>query len=297
MNSPRRQLDDLGLAPAKARGQNFLRDARIAGQLADLVLAQAKAQGPSEGAEPSANGSLGPEQEAGELREVLEIGPGLGALTRPLLERGLRVTAVELDGGLAASLSSWPETETGRLKVVHKNVLELNLKRDLPSLTPWLVFGNLPYNLSTPILFWFMEQAEADSVGLFMLQKEMAQRLSAPSGGRDYGRLTIAVSLWHETSLLRRIPPSAFEPRPTVQSSFICLKPKTNPPPSLLRDKVGRLTRAAFFARRKTIGNNLSHGYGKDKAALALETLKINPSARPETLEPEVFLRLAELLE
>jgi 16S rRNA (adenine1518-N6/adenine1519-N6)-dimethyltransferase len=242
---------------------------------------------------------------------VLEIGPGLGAITKPLLERGLDLTCVELDRGLAAEILSWPEAREGRLKVICSSILDVDL-RTLPAggdsfradgngpcapSPPVVVCGNLPYNLSTPILFWFMDQAERAGRGIFMLQREMAARLSAGPGSRDYGRLSVAVGLWYEVAVLRNVPPQAFSPRPRVSSSLVRLRLRGGAPSSGTRKALSDLTQAAFLARRKTIFNNLSARYGKEVSAAALGALGVAPTARPETLAPEIFLTLSRLLE
>ncbi|MDR2455496.1 MAG: 16S rRNA (adenine(1518)-N(6)/adenine(1519)-N(6))-dimethyltransferase RsmA [Deltaproteobacteria bacterium] len=270
MASPRAELKRLGLAPSRARGQNFIADPNIAKKLAGLIRAQAD-------------------------WPVLEIGPGLGAMTKNLLSSGAVVYAIELDRGLAESLRTWPEAESGRLKVMEADALDLDLRKDLGP-GPFLACGNLPYNISTPLLLWYMREAEAAPKAVFMLQREMAQRLCASPGGRDYGRLTVAASLWHHVSPLMDVPPEAFSPRPKVHSRAILLTPKESPP-GVSRDRLGRLTAAAFHARRKTIINNLAARYGKERALAALSELGISPGLRPETLAPEIFASLALALE
>jgi 16S rRNA (adenine1518-N6/adenine1519-N6)-dimethyltransferase len=225
--------------------------------------------------------------------EVVEIGPGLGALTKPLLERGALVTAIEFDRGLAEQLKSWPQALEGSLKVLEADILTVDLQRDLGS-SSCLVCGNIPYNISSPILFWFMNQAHYQ--GVFTLQKEMAQRLAASPGSRSYGRLSVAVSLWYSIDSAFDIPASAFQPRPKVQSSVVFLSPKPQAP-SISRKALGKLTAAAFHSRRKTISNNLVPAYGREKTQESLEALNIAPTVRAETLEPSVLAKLAHLLE
>ena len=161
---------------------------------------------------------------------------------------------------------------------------------------PLLVCGNLPYNISTPLLFWYMAQAEVAPKAVFMLQKEMAERLVAKPGGRDYGRLTVAASLWHEVRMVMDVPPEAFRPRPKVHSRVITLTLKESAP-VVSRVAVGRFTAAAFHARRKTVMNNLSARYGREAASMALSRAEVDPGARPETLAPEVLASLAAILE
>jgi 16S rRNA (adenine1518-N6/adenine1519-N6)-dimethyltransferase len=296
-------MADLGLAPSRARGQNFLRDPNFCAKIADMVVDLANISpepgpvlGPERAPAGESGGELGGKAPTGRPLDVLEIGPGLGAITGPLLARGLSLTAVELDRGLAEALGRWPEAEAGRLRVLGRDVLGLDLGRDLGG-GEWLVFGNLPYNLSTPILFWFMDQAPYAQRGLFMVQKEMAERLTAQPGSRDYGRLSVAVSLWQEVRTVMAIPSGAFQPRPKVESRLVFLGPKSGAPPSGDRQALGYLTRTAFFSRRKTILNNLSARYGKDRSVAALEEIEVSPESRAETLAPETLYRLALLLE
>jgi 16S rRNA (adenine1518-N6/adenine1519-N6)-dimethyltransferase len=267
MPSPKNDLKKLGLAPSRARGQNFLRDPLLAQSLAQNIL------------------DLGP-------GPILEIGPGLGAVTKPLLASGARIIAVELDNGLAEALKAWPEAKEGRLTVLNQDILTLNLQ-DLDS-GPLTVAGNLPYNLSTPILFWFLAQTPLAKAGLFTLQREMAQRLLAKPGESSYGRLTVAMTLWAEVKFVLDAPPTAFQPRPKVHSVAVSLKPKTPPPVPL--KTLESLTKAAFHARRKTLGNNLFSVYGREKTLAVLKTLNVEPSVRAETLAPEILLEMAILL-
>ncbi|MDR2368906.1 MAG: 16S rRNA (adenine(1518)-N(6)/adenine(1519)-N(6))-dimethyltransferase RsmA [Deltaproteobacteria bacterium] len=277
MESPRKRLGEMGLAPSRARGQNFIRDPSVAGKIADLVAGEARAGGLA--------GPLG----------VVEVGPGLGALTGPLLGRGLRVTAVEVDRGLAEALGRWPEAGEG-LTVLGRDVLGLDLERDLGG-GERVVCGNLPYNLSTPILFWFMDQARVAPRGIFMLQREMARRLVAGCGGREYGRLSVAVSLWYEARTVLAVPAEAFRPRPRVESSVVLLRLRGEPPTAGERAALGRLTAAAFFSRRKTILNNLVARYGRAVATEALGRLGIDPGLRAEALDPATLAALAGILE
>jgi 16S rRNA (adenine1518-N6/adenine1519-N6)-dimethyltransferase len=227
---------------------------------------------------------------------IVEIGPGLGALTRPLLSLGASVAAVELDRGLAAALREWPEARPGGpLNVVEADALALDLARDLGP-GPHLVCGNLPYNISSPLILWLLSQLQAAPKAVFTLQKEMAERLSAKPGSRDYGRLTVAASLRCQVEALMEIGPEAFRPRPKVASQVIRLSAKPGPE-VVSAEALGRLTAAAFHARRKTILNNLSGSYGRERAAAALAAAGVAPDLRPETISPETLAALALDLE
>jgi 16S rRNA (adenine1518-N6/adenine1519-N6)-dimethyltransferase len=158
------------------------------------------------------------------------------------------------------------------------------------------VCGNLPYNLSTPLIFWFLESRAP--LGIFMLQKEMARRLWAGPGGKEYGRLSLAVSLFYQASPAFGVSAASFQPRPKVDSVLAILRRKGGPGNGpLSQAALGRLSAAAFHARRKTILNNLSAAYGKERALLALSDLGLDPGARPESIPPEKYHALAMSLE
>jgi 16S rRNA (adenine1518-N6/adenine1519-N6)-dimethyltransferase len=143
---------------------------------------------------------------------------------------------------------------------------------------------------------WYLAQAETAPKAVFTLQREMAQRLAAAPGGGDYGRLTVAVALRHEVETLMEIPPAAFRPRPKVFSQVVRLSLRPGEP-KVSAAALGRLTAAAFHARRKTIINNLSGLYGRQRALEALAKAGVEPGRRPETVTPEVFAALAADLE
>jgi len=270
----RDRLKDLGLAPSKSRGQNFLKDEIQINRIVEAILA-----------------SAGPEA------RLLEIGPGLGALTRPLLAKGTEVLAVELDRGLAENLAIEAPVYAGRLTVLHRDILSLT-EADLPADRPLYLCGNLPYNISSPVLFWFLAHRRFFAGATFMLQKEMARRLTAGPGSKDYGRLTVALGLWTTVTEVLTVPPSAFHPRPKVDSAVVRLTPvRPEDEPPLSPEALGRLTAAAFAARRKTLGNNLIRVYGRDRALAALSQLGLEPGLRAEVLPPSTLAALAEILE
>lgn len=271
----REALKNLGLAPAKSRGQNFLKDENIIAAIVQSVRSA-----------------------AGAANEFLEIGPGLGALTRPLLDGGASVTAVEFDRGLADNLTAMARTEyAGRLTVIHQDILALD-PGPLAGERGGRLFvcGNLPYNISSPILMWFLRHLACFSGAVFMLQKEMADRLAAAPGGKDYGRLTVALSLWCRAEKLMGVPPGAFHPRPGVESRIVSLKPRPEAETraiGLSPETLGRFTAVAFAARRKTVFNNLAGFYGRERALAALAANSIEPGLRAETLSPEKLAALA----
>jgi len=254
------ELKELGFWPAKSRGQNFLRDQGVIRRLTEIILAEA------------GGGKL------------LEIGPGLGALTRPLLEAGAEILAVELDRGLAENL---PKED--RLTVLNRDILALD-----PAGFQGFLFGNLPYNISSPVLFWFLRHRRAFSGALFMLQKELADRLTAAPGSRAYGRLSVALGLWCRVETVLAVPMAAFHPRPKVSGAVVRFRPI--PPeaePPVTPEVLGRFTLAAFGARRQTLLNNLARAYGRKRAALVLADFGLDPGLRAEVLAPSVLASLA----
>ena len=182
---------------------------------------------------------------------LVEIGPGLGALTRPLLRRCGALTVIELDRDLAARLRT-----QGGLDVIEADVLSVDfaaLARTLEQ--PLRIVGNLPYNISTPILFHLLDHAALVADQHFMLQKEVAQRMAAAPGGKDYGRLSVMLQWRYRIDTVLEVPPQAFEPPPKVDSAVVCMRPLplAAPPPKLL----GELVTVAFSQRRKLLRHTL----------------------------------------
>jgi 16S rRNA (adenine1518-N6/adenine1519-N6)-dimethyltransferase len=184
---------------------------------------------------------------------LVEIGPGRGALTVPLLERCQQMTVIELDRELAARLR-----RVAGLDVVEADVLDVDF-RSLRSVAPAAllrVVGNLPYNISTPILFHLLDAAERILDQHFMLQKEVVARIAAAPGGKDYGRLTVMLQWRYEIEPLLEVPAEAFEPPPRVESAVLRMTPRSAPVPldaALLRE----LVRVAFSQRRKLLRHTL----------------------------------------
>lgn len=238
---------------------------------------------------------------AGSLRappgaRVLEIGPGEGALTGPLLERGWRVTAVELDEKLAERLERhWGDRG---LTVVRADILE----HELEDVEPWYVIGNLPYAITSPIVFHLLEQAERVEIPeiVIMVQKEVAERMAAAPGSRAYGALTVGVHLAAEAEILFDVGPGQFRPPPRVRSTVVRLVP--GGPAGLgeeRRERVRDLVRTAFEQRRKQLRNSLKAGswdLSGDRGARVQDRAGIDLGRRPETLSVEEWLRLDEAL-
>jgi 16S rRNA (adenine1518-N6/adenine1519-N6)-dimethyltransferase len=252
--------------PRKRFGQNFLRDRGVV----QRILA-----------------ALDPQP--GET--IVEIGPGLGALTQPLLERLPLLHVVELDRDLAARLRAGHSPE--RLSVHEADALKFDFCSLAASGKKLRLIGNLPYNISTPLLFHLLDQRRCVHDMLFMLQKEVVERMAAVPGGRDYGRLSVMIQSQMQVEKLFDVRPGAFHPPPKVDSSVVRLVPHATPPVTI-RDAEGfaRLVKAAFAQRRKTLRNNL-------KGLLPAETiavLGIEPERRAETLTLAEFATLANAL-
>ena len=189
-------------------------------------------------------------------RLTVEIGPGRGALTEKLISRTSRLIAIEVDGSLVSHL----HTRFPDLEVIHADVLEIDLAR----WGPLVICGNLPYYITSPILEKVLRAPFERAV--FLVQKEVAHRLAAKPGNRDYGYLTVATSLFAAVSILFDIKPGAFQPPPKVDSSVVLLKPRSA---LLVEDAAAFLEFAghAFRHKRKTLRNNLAPYYGQEAAS------------------------------
>ena len=270
-DSPRRMLQQHGLRPKHAWGQNFLDDERV---LADIV--QAARLGP---------GSV-----------VVELGAGLGHLTRALLDTGARVVAVERDRDMLRVLE---ETPAHRLTVVAANAARLDLAA-VAGTRPLTLVGNLPYHLTSPILFEVLEQHRDLVRCVFTVQKEVADRVAASEGARSGGLLTVLLGVWFDASVVRVVPASAFHPPPKVDSAVLLLEHRSTPRAEVSDEAWFRkVVKAAFSHRRKTLLNSLRSDPELGDAATIREALGaagIEPSRRAETLGVGEFARLARAL-
>ena len=244
----------------------------------------------------------------------VEIGPGLGALTRPLAATGVAIRAIEVDRDLAAGLADWAPPN---LSLIVGDFLALDDASVLPDGGGTIrVVGNLPYNLSSPILFRILALARATGRvrdAVVMLQREVADRVLAAPGGGDYGPLAVMLGLFADRSRVLSLPPGAFRPPPQVHSAVVRLAFRPPPVPVANFAAVDRLVRTAFQQRRKTLANALrplldraiSQAAGQGEAAplrtaadlaVVLSGAGIDPTRRPETLSPVEFVRLADTL-
>jgi 16S rRNA (adenine1518-N6/adenine1519-N6)-dimethyltransferase len=219
---------------------------------------------------------------------LLEIGPGEGALTLPLLRACGHLVAIELDRDLIESLAERAR-DVGRLDIVSADVLTVDFAA-LAGDTPLRVVGNLPYNISTPILFHCLEHAAAIRDMHFMLQKEVVDRMAAPPGSKTYGRLSVMLQLRCTVEPLFKVPPGAFRPPPKVDSAVVRLTPlPAHELPDADTRLIERLVRAAFGQRRKTLANALH----RIATAAQIDAAGLDPRARAEQLAPGAFVALA----
>ena len=221
---------------------------------------------------------------------IIEIGPGEGALTTALLDAGLAVRAIEVDRDLVPRLRK--RFAAADFEVVEADVLNVEL-HDLGLPTPYTLCGNLPYNISSPLLFHLARSRQDIESMTFMLQKEVVERVLAQPGGGDYGRLSIMLQLDFVGEHLFDVAPEAFDPPPAVESSVMQLVPSAKPVDAALRPALERLLREAFAQRRKTLRNTLK----RRLSAPEIDALGIDPGARPETLGIDQWLLLAGRLE
>jgi 16S rRNA (adenine1518-N6/adenine1519-N6)-dimethyltransferase len=250
----------------KRFGQHFLHDAAI---LRNIV--QAIAPQPGE--------------------RVVEIGPGEGALTLPLLRALGRMTVIELDRDLVPRLRAKVQG-VGELEIVNADVLGVDLGA-LAQGAPLRVVGNLPYNISSPILFHCIEFLDAIRDMHFMLQKEVVERMAAAPGSKVYGRLSVMLQLVCRVDPLIDVPPGAFTPPPKVDSAVVRVTPRALAErPQADPAIIARVVKAAFGQRRKTLSNALRDVMTKDVIAAA----GIDPQARAEQLAPRDFVALAQIV-
>lgn len=251
--------------PRKRFGQNFLHDAHVI----DKILA---AIAPQPG------------------QDLIEIGPGQGAITLPLLERCGRLQAIELDRDLLDPLAQ-RAAPVGELAIHNRDALRTDfcaLRREQQRLR---VVGNLPYNISTPLLFHLLEQADCIEDMHFMLQKEVVERMAAGPGTEHYGRLSVMLQFRCKVEPLFNIGPGAFRPAPKVESAFVRLLPyRVLPVPVRDAAVFARVVQLAFGQRRKTLRNTLKGVLDDaDFAALGLD-----PQIRAERLSLTQFAQLAD---
>ncbi|HAW45111.1 MAG TPA: 16S rRNA (adenine(1518)-N(6)/adenine(1519)-N(6))-dimethyltransferase [Sutterella sp.] len=217
--------------------------------------------------------------------KIIEIGPGRAALTARLLRRVPKMSAVEIDRDLAA----WLRGEFPTLEVIEADALKLDWKTILEG-SPIRVVGNLPYNISSPILFALLGAKDRVIDQHFMLQREMVDRMVAKPSTKAYGRLSVMLQAYYDMAKLCDIGPQAFYPAPKVFSAFVRMVPKKNVP-DVDFSQFEKVVKAAFSLRRKTLRNALAGVLTEDEIRKA----DIDPSVRAETLDVNDFVRLTKV--
>ena len=232
---------------------------------------------------------------------VLEVGPGIGPLTRELSRRAKKVVAVEVDPTLQPLLA---ETMSGcdNLEIFFRDILKTDIpalvRAEFDGLRP-VACANLPYYITTPVLAALLESRSFSSVTV-MVQKEVAQRICAPAGRSEYGAFSVFCQYYAQPQLLFDVPPSCFIPQPKVTSAVLRLDVRTAPPCVITDEKLFfRVVKAAFAQRRKTLLNALSAGFSelsKPELAAILTQCGLAPAVRGETLDIPAFAALANIL-
>ena len=264
-----------GLSPKKALGQNFLVDPRVQARIVEAAKIE-----PTD--------------------EVIEIGPGLGAITAHLVTRAKRVWALERDGDLATVLETEMASVPG-LKIVRGDALDFDFESARKEAEgPFVLVGNLPYVITSPLMFQAMEAASGGRVikrAIFMVQKEFAQRMVAPPGNKVYGRLSVMIQQAAAVEIMFHVSAGAFLPPPAVTSSVVSLIPR----PAPLADpgdpaRFDRLVREAFSGRRKMLRRSLEPAFGGERVAAALVMAGIEGTRRAEELSVVQFGALSRAL-
>lgn len=224
----------------------------------------------------------------GEDQHIIEIGPGLGALTKPLVESGTSLCTIELDRDLAERLNQQFGSEKN-FQLINQDVLKVDLASIFGNGKGLRIIGNLPYNISTPILFHLLKQKAPIEDMLFMLQREVVDRMGAEPGTSDFGRLSVMIQYRCDVESLISVPPGSFDPPPKVHSAVVRLRPRPPELEATSEAMLDRIVRSAFGTRRKTLRNCLKNELSAD----AIESLGIDPGLRPENLSVAEFVKLA----
>jgi len=229
-------------------------------------------------------------------KDILEIGPGVGVVTRALLEDGYNVTAIELDRRAIKILNETVgDFETAQ--VIEGDILKINIAEILKKNETWVIVGNLPYYITTPVIIAILEHYEKIDKAIFMVQKEVAERLCAKPDNKTYGSITVFCDIYSTVTTIAKVPKGAFMPPPNVESAVICLEMRKKP----IIDKedidiFSRVLRGSFQQRRKQICNSLmsAFDFSREVAEIVLKNAGIAPSKRAENLNTKDFCRLTQ---
>lgn len=255
------------LSPRRAFGQNFVTDPNTVRRIARLA-------------------GVGPGD------HVVEIGAGLGSLTLALAETGARITAIEIDHGVAPVLREVLSTSenSNQVTVIESDARDVDWNALPPEGTPLVVVANLPYNVATPLVADLLDDVPRITRFVVMVQKEVALRLAAEPGGSDYGAISVKVAYWATARLLGDVPPTVFVPRPKVTSSIIEIVRRDEPAVASDRERLFALVRTAFGQRRKMLRRSLSGVVSEAEFTSA----GIDSTLRPEQLSIADWGRLAD---
>ncbi len=253
-----------GLAPRRDLGQNFVADPNTVRRIASLA-------------------AVGPDD------HVVEIGAGLGSLTLALAETGARVTAIEVDRGIVPALR---EVVAGldNVRVVEGDATRLDWADLLAASDRWTLVANLPYNVATPLVCDLLDDVPAIESLLVMVQREVAERMAAGPGSKQYGAVSVKVAYWATARVAGLVPASVFVPRPNVESALVRIDRR--PPPDVAPDQLFPLVKEAFGHRRKMLRKSL-----RDRVnAAQFDAAGVSPEARPEELDLDAWCRLAAVV-
>jgi 16S rRNA (adenine1518-N6/adenine1519-N6)-dimethyltransferase len=253
-------LGESGLAPRRDLGQNFVADANTVRRIASLA-------------------GVGPGD------RVLEIGAGLGSLTLALADTGAAVTALEVDAGIVAVLRDIV-ADRANVTVVEVDAMRADWESLLDAGERWTMVANLPYNVATPLVCDLLDGVPAIESMLIMVQREVAERLAAPPGSKQYGAVSVKVAYWAAARIVGHVPASVFVPRPNVESALVRIDRRQ--PPAVDREALFALVRTAFGQRRKMLRRSLAGAV--DPAVFA--AAGVSPEARPEQLAVDEWVRL-----
>ena len=260
-------LNRFKLRADKKLGQNFLIDENVVRQIVEAA-------------------------ELSEVDTVLEVGPGIGTLTQGLAESNAKVVTVELDTRLLPVLATTLEGYDN-VRVVHGDILKVNIMEEVGA-PEFKVCANLPYYITTPIIFALLEKRLPMERLVAMVQKEVAERMAAQPGGKDYGALSVAIQYYTEPEIAFIVPPTSFIPAPAVDSAVIVCKRRSKPPVEVCDEALFfRVVKAAFSLRRKMLSNSLKNmGIKGKQVAKWLELAGVDGKRRAETLSLEDFAKL-----
>lgn len=266
-------LDQNGFSMQKKFGQNFLINPDARKKLIDCL-------------------------DINENTKVWEIGPGLGAMTSEILERGADLTVFEIDRGFISLISEFfkPYAEKNKFRIIEGDVLK-NWKKEVEKGKPDRLFGNLPYNIAASIIADTIENHIRFDKCLFTVQKEVAQRMCAKAGSEDYSSFSVLCNWAYDIKPVLDLNGNNFWPKPNVDSRAVIMTPKENFPCCKEPEHFCKLQRALFSSRRKNVRNNLT-GFIKnnDKALEYLEKAQIDPTLRAEVLSIEQILHLSDII-